>query len=229
MRDLNKIILAIYALATPLAANPVRSLFASLNLSGRFTFQNHNYTNPAGKEGKETKVNTSTSFGVSLGMLNQIEKTKAVLGGEISISMNQSKAKYNLQVEGGGGPEGKVSITNPYTFGVYGIAGMMMTPKLMFYAKAGYAWTTNQLKYTNLNNNENPGNQIYKKTMNGLSGGGGINFLATNKFMVGGEYLYHAPKEITPRNNDSSQGGQKRKFVYHPTVHAISLKLSVLF
>lgn len=228
MRNLNKIILTICVFAPPLAADPVRGLFASLNLGGRFTFQNHDYTNPGGKEGKETKVNTAPSFGISLGMLNQIEKTKVVVGGEVSVSRNQSKANYNLQVEGSG-TEGRVSITNPYTLGVYGIAGMMMTPKLMFYAKAGYAWTTNQLKYTNLNNNENPPSKTYKKTMSGLSGGGGINFLLTNKFMVGGEYLYHAPKEITPRNNDSPQGGQKRKFVYHPTVHAVTLKLSILF
>lgn len=228
MKNISKIILTTCVFATPLAADPVRGLFASLNLGGRFTSQNHDYTNAAGKEGKETKVNPSTSFGVSLGMLNQIEKTKAVIGGEVSISMNQSKASYNLQVEGGGSPDGKVNITNPYTFGVYGIAGMMMTPKLMFFAKAGYAWTTNQLKYTNLKN-ENPSSQTYKKTMSGLSGGGGANFLVTNKFIVGGEYLYHAPKEITPRNNDSPQGGQTRKFVYHPTVHAVSLKLSLLF
>lgn len=228
MRNPGKIILATCILATPLAADPVRGLFASLNLGGRLTSQNHDYTNPGGAVGKETKMNTSTSFGISLGMLNQVEKTKAVVGGEVSVSMNQSKASYNLKVDGGN-PEGRVSITNPFTFGVYGIAGMMMTPKLMFYAKAGYAWTTNQLKYTNLNNNENPSNQTYKKTMSGLSGGGGANFLVTNKFMVGGEYLYHAPKEITPRNNDSPQGGQKRKFVYHPTVHTVSLKLSILF
>lgn len=228
MKNLGKTILATCILATPLAADPVRGLFASLNLGGRFTPQNHDYTNPGGAVGKETKMNTSTSFGVSLGMLNQIEKTKAVVGGEVSVSMNQSKASYNLKVDGGN-PEGRVSITNPFTFGVYGIAGMMMTPKLMFYAKAGYAWTTNQLKYTNLNNNENPSSKTYKKTMSGLSGGGGANFLVTNKFMVGGEYLYHAPKEITPRNNDSPQGSQKRKFVYHPTVHTVSLKLSILF
>ncbi len=228
MRNFSKLILAICIFTASLAADPVRGLFASLNLGLRFTPQNHDYTNPNGAVGKETKLNTSTSFGLSLGMLNQMEKSKIVVGGEASLSMNQSKANYSLHVDGGG-TEGKLSITNPYTLGVYGIAGMMMTPKLMFYGKAGYAWTTNQLKYTELNNGENPSSRMYKKTMSGLSGGGGLNFLVTNKFMVGGEYLYHAPKEITPRKNDTAEGGQKRKFVYHPSVHTVSLKLSMLF
>jgi opacity protein-like surface antigen len=228
MRKITKAILTVTILATPLAADPVRGLFASLNLGLRFTPQNHDYTNPNGAVGKETKLNTSTSFGLSLGMLNQMEKSKVVVGGEVSVAMNQSKGNYSLHVDGAG-TEGKVSITNPYTLGVYGIAGMMMTPKLMFYAKAGYAWMTNQLKYTDLDRGENPSSRTYKKTMGGLSGGGGLNFLVTNKFMVGGEYLYHAPKEITPRKNDSPEGGQRRKFVYHPSVHTVSLKLSMLF
>ncbi len=228
MRNLNKIILATCILAAPLAADPVRGLFASLNLGGMGTFQNHDYTNPAGTVGKETTLNIAPSFGLSLGMLNQIEKTKVVLGGEVSLSMNTAKQKYTLSVAGGS-PEGSLSITDPYTFGVYGITGMMMTPKLMFYAKAGYAWMTTQLKYTNLNNNENPNFQTYKKTMSGLTGGGGLNFLVTNKFMIGGEYLYYNPKQMILRNNDSPQGGVSRKFVYHPTVHTVSLKFSILF
>lgn len=225
---LYKIFFTLCLLIPSLAADPVRGLFASLNLGLRLTSQKHDYTNPTGGVGKETKLNTATSFGLSVGMLNQIEKTKVVVGGEGSIAMTQSKANYNLHVDGGG-TEGKVNITNPYTFGVYGIAGMMMTPKLMFYAKAGYAWMTAQLKYKDLNNNENPNHKTYRKTMSGLSGGAGVNFLTSNKFMVGGEYLLHVPSESTPRNNDTSIGGQKRKFVYHPTAHTIGLKLSLLF
>ena len=83
-------------------------------------------------------------------------------------------------------------------------------------------------KYTNLNK-ENPSYHTYKKTMSGLSGGPGVNYLLTNKFMIGGEYLYYRPNQITPRNNDTAVGGQKRKFVYSPTVHTVSLKLTVLF
>ncbi len=227
MRNFNKLVLSACVLVTSLSADPVRGMFASINVGGGLVAQNHDYTSPTGATGKETKSKLSTSFGLSLGMLNQIEKTKAVVGGEVSFSLNQSRQKYTLSVNGGN-PEGNLNITNPYTFGAYGIVGMMMTPKLMFYGKAGYAWMKTQLKYTDLNN-ENPNSQTYKKTMSGLSAGGGANFLLSNKFMVGGEYLYYSPKSITPRDNKTPQGGQTRKFVYHPTVHTFSLKLSMLF
>lgn len=227
MKNFNKLTLVACLFITSLSADPVRAIFASLNLGGMLIFQNHDYTNPTGATGKEKKTNLSTSFGLSLGMLNQVEKTKTVVGGEASFSLNQAKQKYTLNVSGGN-PEGNLSITDPYSFGAYGIVGMMMTPKLMLYGKAGYAWMKTQLKYTDLSG-ENPNFQTYKKTMSGLSGGGGVNFLMSNKFMVGGEYLYYSPKSITPRNNNSSQGGVTRKFVYHPTVHTLSLKLSMLF
>lgn len=227
MRNFNKLVLATSFLVTALSADPVRGMFASLNVGGALSSQNHDYTNPTGATGKENKSKLSSSFGLGFGILNQVEKTKAVVGGEASFALNQSKQKYTLHVSGGN-PEGNLNITNPYTFGIYGIVGMMMTPKLMFYGKAGYAWMKTQLKYTDLNN-ENPNSQTYKKTMSGLSGGAGVNYLMANKFMIGGEYLYYLPSSITPRNNNSPQGGQIRKFVYHPTAHSFSLKLSMLF
>jgi opacity protein-like surface antigen len=219
-----KTLLIIIIIATPLAAAPVRGLFASINLGCRYTSQNHDYTNNTGAVGKETKGELATSFGLSFGMLNQVEKTKAVVGGEVSISMNQSKANYNLQVSGGQ-PEGKVEITNPYTFGGYAILGTMMTPKLMFYAKAGYAWVKTTLKYKGLSE----GDANYSKTMAGISGGGGANYLITDKIMIGCEYLIHVPGQTAPRDNSYAVGGQKRKFVYHPTIHSVMIRLSMLF
>ncbi|MBP9829488.1 MAG: porin family protein [Proteobacteria bacterium] len=227
MRNFSRAILTASIFATSLSADPVRGVFASLNIGGAFISQNHDYTGPSGATNKEKISKLSTAFGASFGLLNQIEKTKAVIGGEASFSLNQARQKYTLNANGGN-TDGNLTITNPYSFGVYGIAGMMMTPKLMFYGKAGYAWIKTQLKYTGLNG-ENPNFQTYKKTMSGVSGGAGINYLLTNKFMVGAEYLYHSPSSITPRNNNTPQGGQVRKFVYHPSVHTLNLKLSMLF
>jgi len=227
MKNFSRVVLIASIFVTSLSADPVRGIFASLNLGGAFISQNHDYTSPSGATNKEKTSKLSTTFGASLGLLNQIEKTKAVIGGEASFSLNQTRQKYTLNVNGGS-TDGNLTVTAPYTFGVYGIAGMMMTSKLMFYGKAGYAWMKTQLKYTALNG-ENPNFQTYKKIMSGLSGGAGINYLLTNKLMVGGEYLYYSPSSITPRNNNASQGGQTRKFVYHPSVHTLSLKLSMLF
>ncbi len=224
MSFIKKLLITTIVIVTPLSAAPVRGLFASLNLGCRYTNQNHDYTNNTGGVDNQTKGELATSFGLSFGLLNQVEKTKAVIGGEVSVSMNQSKISYNLQVSGGQ-PEGKVSIANPYTFGGFGILGTMLTPKLMLYAKAGYAWVTTTLKYTGLTE----GNESYKKTMGGISGGGGINYLITDKVMVGGEYLIHVPAASTPRDNAVAINGQKRKFVYHPTIHSINLKVSILF
>ena len=226
MKIFTKLPIAFFILGTPLAADPVNGLFASLNLGGVGIFQNHEYTSPSNAVDNKKKLKIGTSFGLSFGILHQVEQTKVVAGGEVSASLNKTTQKYDLNT--GGDIEGSLSITNPYSFGAYGIAGMMMTPKLMFYAKAGYAWMRAELKYTNLNK-ENPSYHTYKKTMSGLSGGPGVNYLLTNKFMIGGEYLYYRPNQITPRNNDTAVGGQKRKFVYSPTVHTVSLKLTVLF
>ena len=219
-----KILVTTILLAAPLSASPVRGLFASLNLGCRYTSQNHDYTNNTGAVGKETKGELATTFGLSFGMLNQVEKTKAVVGGEVNVSMNQSKADYNLQTSGGA-VEGKVSIANPYTFGGFAILGTMMTPKLMFYAKAGYAWVKTTLKYTGISE----GNASYSKILAGISGGGGAYYLLTDKIMLGCEYLIHVPGPTTPRDNSYAVGGQKRKFVYHPTIHSINLKVSMLF
>ena len=60
MRKITKAILTVTILATPLAADPVRGLFASLNLGLRFTPQNHDYTNPNGAVGKEADRNVGT-------------------------------------------------------------------------------------------------------------------------------------------------------------------------
>ena len=210
MKIFTKLPIAFFILGTPLAADPVNGLFASLNLGGVGIFQNHEYTSPSNAVDNKKKLKIGTSFGLSFGILHQIEQTKVVAGGEVSGSLNKTTQKYDLNT--GGDIEGSLS----------------MTPKLMFYAKAGYAWMRAELKYTNLNK-ENPSYHTYKKTMSGLSGGPGVNYLLTNKFMIGGEYLYYRPNQITPRNNDTAVGGQKRKFVYSPTVHTVSLKLTVLF
>lgn len=211
-------------LVSAISASPVRGLFGSLNLGCRYTTQNHDYTNNGGAVGKETKGELATTFGLSFGLLNQVEKTKAVVGGEVSVSMNQSKITHNLQPSGGQ-VEGKVSIANPYTFGGFAILGTMMTPKLMFYAKAGYAWVKTTLKYTDISE----GTASYSKTMAGVCGGGGAYYLITDKFMIGCEYLIHVPGGTTPRDNSYAVGGQKRKFVYHPTIHSVNLKASMLF
>ena len=100
-----------------------------------------------------------------------------------------------------------------------------MTPKLMFYAKAGYAWVKTTLKYTGISE----GNASYSKILAGISGGGGAYYLLTDKIMLGCEYLIHVPGPTTPRDNSYAVGGQKRKFVYHPTIHSINLKVSMLF
>ena len=219
-----KKLIAIALISSPLAAAPVRGIFASVNLGCRYTSQNHDYTNNTGAVGKETKGELATSFGLSFGLLNQVEKTKAVVGGEVSVAMNQSKTSYNLQAAGGQ-PEGNVEIANPYTFGGFAILGTMMTPKLMLYAKAGYAWVTTTLKYKGLTE----GNENYSKTLAGVSGGGGANYLITDKVMIGCEYLIHMPGQTNPRNNSYPVGGQKRKFVYHPTIHLINIRVSMLF
>ena len=226
MNFIKKLLITTIVIVTPLSAAPVRGLFASLNLGCRYTNQNHDYTNSTGGVGKETKGELATSFGLSFGLLNQIEKTKAVIGGEVSVSMNQSKANYTLKVDGGQ-PEGKLEIKNPYTFGGFAILGAMITPKLMLYTKAGYAWVTATLKYKGLA--ETPSDTTYNKKLGGISGGGGFNYLITDKVMVGAEYLIHVPAESTPRDNTVVINGQKRKFVYHPTIHSINLKISPLF
>ena len=69
-----KKLIIIVVIAAPLAAAPVRGLFASINLGCRYTSQNHDYTNNTGAVGKETKGELATSFGLSFGMLNQVEK-----------------------------------------------------------------------------------------------------------------------------------------------------------
>lgn len=222
-----RLLLSLFFFMASLSADPVRGMFCSLNLGGSLVFQNHDYTGPSGAVEKQKKAKFSPSFGASFGLLNQLEKTKAVVGGEVSFTLPQARQKYALNASSGT-QDGELSIKNPYIFGAYGIAGMMITPKLMIYGKAGYAWMKTQLKYTNLNN-ENPNFQNYKKTLSGLSGGAGINYLISNKFMLGGEYLFYSPNSITLRKNNSPQGGQFRKFVYHPSVHTLSLKLSMLF
>ena len=213
-------------IVSPLSADPVRGLFAGINAGARYSIQNHDYTNSTGAVGKQKQGELATSFGISLGLLNQIEKTKAVVGGEVSASMNQSKINYTLQTDGGN-PEGKLNIKNPYTFGGYGILGTMITPKLMLYAKAGWAWVSSTLQYSGLS--ENPSSSKYSKTINGPSGGAGANYLITNKIMIGGEYLIHVPTASTPRDNTIPINGVKRKFVYHPTVHAVNVCVKFLF
>jgi len=227
MRTFYKLVPAVFFFTTCLFADPVRGMFASLNLGASVAFQNHDYTGQTGAVDKQKKTKIAPSFGVSLGLLNQIEKTKAVVGGEVSFTLPQSRQKYALN-RSSGTADGNLTIKNPYILGVYGIAGLMLTPKLMLYGKAGYAWMKTELKYTDLRN-ENPNFQTYKKTMSGLGGGAGANYLLTNKIMLGAEYVYYAPKSITPRNNNSSQGGQLRRFVYHPSIHSLSMKLSMLF
>lgn len=227
MKTSYKAIFAIAPFMASLSADPVRGVFASLNLGTSIVFQNHNYTNQTGSIDKQKKAKISPSLGASLGLLNQIEKSKVVMGTEACFTSPQSRQKYVLNASSGSS-DGNLSIKNPYIFGVYGIIGTMVSPKFMLYGKAGYAWMKTELKYTNLRN-ENPNFQTYKKTLSGLSGGFGINYLITNKLMLGGEYLYYSPKSITPRNNETPQGGQLRKFVYHPAVHNLSMKLSLLF
>lgn len=211
-----------------LAADPVRGLFASVHVGGQGTYENHTYTNPAGADGKEEKLNISAVYGINFGILNQIEKTKAVVGGEVFLNMSSATQKYVLRAANGPS-EGNVQIKNPLNFGPTGILGTMITPKLMLYAKAGFAWNSFQLKYSNLNNNERPNSKTYKKFLRGPVAGAGANYLLTNKIMIGGEYMYFHPSEITPRKLSNPEGGVARQYKFGPTMHQVVVKLSMLF
>lgn len=226
MKKTLKIIILGSLFTTNLVSAPVKGMFASVKFGGKGIYQDHKYVSPSGSTGKFDNLKIGSFLGLGFGILNQVEKSKAVLGGEVEANLNQAGKKYILDV--GNGAEGNLAITNPYSFGAYGIAGVMMTPHVMVYTKAGYAWMRTNLKYTNLQN-ENPNSQTFKKTMSGVSGGGGASYLLTDKIIIGAEYLYSRPTPITPRKNDTVEGGQKRTFEYSPTVHSLGLKISYLF
>lgn len=211
-----------------LAADPVRNLYISLHFGGQGTYQNHTYTNPSGKDGKETKLNLAPVYGLNFGILNQIEKTKMVVGGEVFYNMSGASQKYVLRADNGPA-EGNVHIKNSYNFGPAGIMGIMLSTKIMIYAKAGFGWNGFSLKYANLNNNEMPNSKNYKKTLKGLLGGAGANYLLNNKFMIGAEYTYFHPNEITLRKLSNPEGGVARQYKYGPTIHQAVLKISLLF
>ena len=142
--------------------------------------------------------------------------------------MSSATQKYVLRAANGPS-EGNVQIKNPLNFGPTGILGTMITPKLMLYAKAGFAWNSFQLKYSNLNNNERPNSKTYKKFLRGPVAGAGANYLLTNKIMIGGEYMYFHPSEITPRKLSNPEGGVARQYKFGPTMHQVVVKLSMLF
>lgn len=211
-----------------LSADPVRGVFAALHAGAIGTYENHTYTNPAGQDGKENKLNLAAAYGFNFGLLNQIESTKAVVGGEIFFSMSSAVQKYVLRAANGPS-EGSVQIKNPYNFGPAGILGTMITPKLMLYAKAGMAWNLFRLKYSDLNRNESPNSKTYKKYLRGPIGGVGASYMITNKLMIGGEYTYFHPSEITPRKLSNPEGGIARQYKFGPTMHQVVAKISLLF
>lgn len=222
------LLVGLIAISSGLFADPVRGLFASVNFGGLGTYNNHTYTNSAGQEGKEESLSAAATYGMNFGLLNQIEKTKVVVGGEVFFNMTSANKKYVLK-SANGPAEGDLQIKNTYNFGPCGIAGMMLTPKLMFYTKLGFAWNCFRLKYSNLNNNERPNSKNYKKTLSGPAGGAGANYLINNKFMIGCEYMYFHPSEITPRKLSEPQGGVARQYKFAPTIHQVVIKLSLLF
>ena len=63
--------------------------------------------------------------------------------------------KYSLRASNAPS-DGKITIKNPYSFGACGILGTMLTPKILVYAKAGFAMCQSQIKYSALQNGENP-------------------------------------------------------------------------
>ncbi len=209
-----------------LNAGPLTGVVASVDVGGRLTFQNHDYTGPQGKTGKSTDNNISGVAGTSIGYIKQAEKSKLLIGGEVFFHLSSAKKSYALRIENGE-PEGRVNIKNPLTFGGCLIAGAMITPKFYGYGKVGYGWMKSELRYSNLDG-ESPNHKNYQFYQPGLLAGAAIGAKLGN-LLPRLDYTYHLVRSHEPRRDTELVNGVKKNFKYHPVCHTLTLKVGFLF
>ncbi len=187
----------------------------------------HTYTNGGSKPGEQKAKGIGYLAGINAGYLKQMGASNMVLGGEAYFSMVGAKSSLNLQIPDG--PlEGKANISHKSAMGGALIAGALLNPKVLMYAKMAYELDKFTFKYTGLTF-QTPTSESYSKTTRAFVPGAGALYKMSESLLVGGEYGYAKIKKMQPRADAVALNGARRGYSFAPVEHRITAKVVYIF
>lgn len=173
------------------------------------------------------------SLGFHIGFLRNFNNyLRYVIGSEFYCNFNNSNTIKDLKVDGRAS-EGKVSIKQPYTLGIAGIAGYYVDPRILFYGKFGIEINKFINEYYDLKfvGASYPYNQSYSKerynfSLRGFVPGVGVKFSTMKKIDLSLEYSYSMMQKIYLRRDDVTINSVNRGYLFQPNQHRFMMKLS---
>ncbi len=187
----------------------------------------HTYTNGGSTAGTQKVKAIGYLAGINAGYLKLMSGSNMVVGGEVYYTLAGPKSSQNLQIPGGL-VEGKANISHKSAMGGALIAGALLNPKVLMYAKLGYELDKFNLKYTGLTFQAQT-TESYTKSTRAFVPGAGALYKISESLLVGGEYGYAKMGKLKPRSDQVAINGAQRGYTFTPTEHRLTAKVVYVF
>lgn len=172
------------------------------------------------------------SLGFHIGFLRNFNNYKYMIGSEFYCNFNNGNTVKDLKVDNRAS-EGKISIKQPYTLGIAGVAGYYLDPRVLFYGRFGIEINKFINEYYDLKfvGASYPYDQSYSKerynfSLRGFVPGAGVKFSTMKDIDVSLEYSYSMMQKIHLRRDDVTINSVNRGYLFQPNQHRFMMKLS---
>lgn len=174
------------------------------------------YTDIVQGNGKTNLNKFGAAYQLHTGYLTEIGSSKTMVGGEIYLNGSSAKKEGDIGIDGGA-VVGSMSLKRSLGYGVALIAGKLVNPKVMVYARIAYEMSRYNidLKLAGAQS------QSIKKTYSGVVPGAGIDYKVAPNVIVGLGYDYAG---LFGNKAVYEQGNQKIEV--NPSEHRIMAKVS---
>lgn len=189
MRKISSLLLAAGIIAAPATSEAslyFSGMYGTLGIGALWEKGKHKFVDPV--RGKNQAM--INSFGPAgsfhLGYVTEIKVSTVMVGGELYYFYPSFGKRINLIPEGSIS-QGNARIVRNGSYGAALVAGKLINPKIMVYAKLAYDIAPTQFKYYDLTFGS-VRNKIYKKSFRTFTPGLGFRYAMSDRFHIGAEY-----------------------------------------
>jgi hypothetical protein len=236
-----KLILLVLLLL-PLTPTRVYALFPGLNLAVQAGVVKlggkHRFYDGGGNFGETPTSSLSYAAGGLLGYVLELGTSKALVGFDVSYNKYGASSTGKLAISTGNGSDGKpntgVSQGN-YTLKMLSsmggsvMGGILLNPKVVVYAKAGYEIIKFSMAYSGLTFDTANSAQTYLVSSKGIVPSIGGALLLSPRVYIGAEYSFPMMQKLKPRDNQVAINGVQRGYSWRPIAHRVLIRLGIRF
>ena len=219
MRKLNTILGILALTSTTACANPYGGLFAGVGLGGAMQQNQTKYIDATTGNGKTTFSKAGAYYQIHAGYLHEVGTSKTLVGFDVYLNSSSAKKQGNVGVNGQP-VAGILEQKRGAGYGIALIAGKLVNPKVMLYARLGYETAKYKMKLTPTGQAPQESTVSY----NGMVPGVGVNYKLASNILAGVGYDYagmFSNKDVYKKGNISVQ--------VKPVEHRVMVKVSFVF